>query len=54
VPTSYKMYVPSMKMNGVHATWEDWIETASGTLLPTNHTFISGNTLSMGAVKGYN
>tara|TARA_B110000027_G_scaffold113769_1_gene122997 strand:- start:359 stop:967 length:609 start_codon:yes stop_codon:yes gene_type:complete len=54
VPISYKMYVPSMKMEGVPATWEDWIETASGTLLPTNHTFLSGNTLSMGAVKGYN
>ena len=54
VPTSYKMYVPSMKMNGVHATWEDWIETASGTLLPKNHTFSSGNMLSMGEVKGYN
>jgi len=54
LPTSYKMYVPSMKMNGVSATWEDWIETASGTLLPKNHTFSSGNMLSMGDVKGYN
>ena len=54
VPTSYKMYVPSMKMNGVHATWEDWTETASGTLLPKNHTFSSGNMLNMGEVKGYN
>lgn len=54
IPKSYKMYVPSMKMNGVSATWDDWITTESGTLLPTNHTFGSGGKLSMGEVKGYN
>jgi hypothetical protein len=54
IPKSYKMFVPSMKMNGVLATWEDWITTESGALLPTNHSFSSGNTLSMGTVKGYN
>ena len=51
VPTSYKMYVPSMKMNGVHATWEDWIETASGTLLPTNHTFSKWKYIKYGCCK---
>ncbi|PQJ81315.1 hypothetical protein [Polaribacter glomeratus] len=54
IPKNYKMFVPSMQMNGVDATWEDWITTESGTLLPTNHTFESGNKLSMGDVKGYN
>lgn len=54
MPTSYQMYVPSMKMVGVPATWDDWIETESGTMLPKNHTFSSGNVLSMGEVKGYN
>ena len=54
VPKSFKMYVPSMKMNGVSATWEDWILTESGTMLPTNHGFSSGNKLSMGEVKAYN
>ena len=54
VPKSYKMYVPSMKMNGVPSTWQDWITTESGTLLPTNHTFGAGRNLSMGTVKGYN
>jgi len=54
LPISYQMYVPSMKMEGVPATWEDWIETESGTMLPKNHTFSSGNKLSMGDVKGYN
>ena len=54
IPKSYKMFVPSMKMNGVSATWEDWITTESGTLLPTNHTFGKNRTLSMGTVKAYN
>ncbi len=54
IPKSYKMYVPSMKMDGVSATWKDWITTESGTLLPTNHTFGENGVLSMGDVKGYN
>ncbi len=54
IPKSYKMYVPSMKMNGTSVTWEDWITTESGTLLPTNHKFSNGRNLSMGTVKGYN
>lgn len=54
VPKSYKMYVPSMKMDGVPSTWEDWITTKSGTLLPTNHSFGKNGKLSMGEVKGYN
>ena len=54
LPVSYQMYVPSMKMVAVPATWEDWITAESGTLLPTNHTFGKGRKLSMGTVKGYN
>ncbi|OSY89186.1 hypothetical protein WH52_00580 [Tenacibaculum holothuriorum] len=54
IPKSYKMYVPSMKMDGVPATWEDWITTESSTLLPKNHKFGNGGNLSMGDVKGYN
>ena len=54
VPKSYKMFVPSMKIEGELATWDDWTLTESGTLLPTNHRFSSGNKLSMGTVKGYN
>ena len=53
VPNSFKMFVPSMKLNGISATWEDWKLTESGTLLPTNHAFSSGNKLSMGDVKAY-
>lgn len=54
VPKSYKMYLKNGRMNGTPATWEDWITTESGTLLPTNHTFKNGRKLSMGTVKGYN
>ena len=54
IPKSYKMYLVNKRMNGTPATWEDWITTKSGTLLPTNHTFSNGAKLSMGEVKGYN
>ena len=48
------MNVPSMKMEEVPATWEEWITTESGTLLPKMHTFSTGRKLSMGDVKAYN
>ena len=54
LPIKYLMNVPSMKMNQVPATWDDWFTTQSGTLLPKNHTFSGGRKLSMGAVKAYN
>jgi hypothetical protein len=54
IPKSFKMYVPSMKMEGLDATWEDWITTESGTLLPKNHLVAGKTILSMGTVKGYN
>ena len=52
IPKSYLMNVETMKMANFPATWEDWITTESGTLLPTNHTFGNGRSLSMGEVKG--
>ena len=54
LPIKFLMTVPSMKMDQVPATWEDWTEMESGTLLPKNHTFSSGSKLSMGDVKAYN
>ncbi|MBL4643601.1 MAG: hypothetical protein JKY44_08430 [Flavobacteriaceae bacterium] len=54
LPIKYLMNVPSMKMNQVPATWEDWFVTESGTMLPKTHTFSSGRKLSMGDVKAYN
>jgi hypothetical protein len=50
LPVKYLMTVPSLRMQKVPATWEGWITTDSGTLLPTNHTFSSGRSLSMGTV----
>ena len=54
VQKSYKMYLKNGRMNGTPATWEGWITTESGTLLPTNHSFSNGGQLSMGEVKAYN
>lgn len=54
LPKSYKMYLKNGRMNGTPATWEGWITTESGTLLPTNHSFSNGGQLSMGEVKAYN
>lgn len=54
IPKSFKMTVPSMKMEDLEATWEDWIITESGTLLPKNHVIAGKTLLSMGTVKGYN
>ena len=54
LPVEYLMNVPSMKMNRVSATWEEWFTTESGTMLPKNHTFSSGRKLNMGDVKAYN
>ena len=54
IPKSFKMFVPSMKMEGLEATWEDWIVTESGTLLPKNHVVAGKTILSMGEVKATN
>lgn len=58
IPKSYLMYLKSRvekgDTEGIPATWEDWITTESGTMLPTNHTFGKDRKLSMGTVKGYN
>ncbi len=54
LPTSYQMYLQKMKKIGTSVTWEDWTLTESGTLLPKNHIYLSGKTINMGEVKGYN
>ncbi|APZ47910.1 hypothetical protein BW723_17120 [Polaribacter reichenbachii] len=54
VPKSYKMYLKNRGKQGTLVTWDDWVTTESGTLLPTNHTFLNGRRLSMGEVKAYN
>ena len=54
MPTHYQMYVQAMKKKGITVTWENWIQTTSGTLLPKNHRYLSGKEINMGLVKGYN
>jgi len=54
IPVNYQMFVPNMKIDGVSVSWENWIETESGTLLPKIHRYSSGRKLYMGNVKGYN
>lgn len=55
MPVSYQMFVSSKKIDGVSVSWEDWIETQSGTLFPKKHRYTnSGRELDMGNVKGYN
>ena len=52
-PDSYQMWVKIIPIGGLKATWEDWIETESGAVLPKNHT-LGPISLSMGDVKAYN
>ena len=52
-PTSYKMWVSIIPAGGMEATWNDWIITESGAVLPTKHEMSVG-TLNMGNVKAYN
>jgi len=52
VPKKWFMNVETKNIVNVPATWEDWITTESGTLLPKNHVFEGGRGLSMGDVKG--
>ena len=53
IPKSFKMWTKIIPIGGLEATWEGWIETESGALLPTNHKF-GPMTISMGEVKGFN
>ncbi|MDE1206687.1 hypothetical protein [Tenacibaculum larymnensis] len=52
-PTSYKMWVSIIPTGGMEATWNDWITTESGAVLPTKHEMSVG-TLNIGNVKAYN
>ncbi len=52
-PTSFKMWVSIIPTGGMEASWNDWITTKSGAILPTKHQLSIG-TLDMGVIKGYN
>lgn len=53
IPVAYQMWVKIIPIGGIKATWEDWISTESGALLPQNHR-LGPLRLDMGKVKGYN
>lgn len=52
-PKSYKMWVQILPIGGLEASWDSWITTESGAVLPNRHQ-LGPLTLSMGNVKGYN
>ncbi|WP_417860861.1 hypothetical protein [Winogradskyella sediminis] len=39
-PISFKMWVDILPIEGIEATWENWITTASGSQLPTFHKLL--------------
>lgn len=52
IPVSYKMWVDIIPIGGLEATWEDWMTTASGCKLPSNHTLkLIGMDINMKPVK---
>ena len=52
-PISFKMWVSIIPVGGLEASWGDWTQTKSGTLLPLKHALL-GLTIDMGDVKAYN
>lgn len=53
MPKSFKMWVKIIPIGGLEASWDTWVTTENGALLPTSHSF-GPFTLSMGAVKASN
>ncbi len=50
-PKSYQMWTQILPIDGLKATWNSWITTESGALLPTSHKLLVLD-LDMGEVKG--
>ena len=50
-PKSFKMWVSSLPLKGVEASWDHWITTKSGAQLPNFHKIMFLG-LEMGEVKG--
>ncbi|MFC0604951.1 hypothetical protein [Winogradskyella pulchriflava] len=50
-PKSYQMWVDILPIGGLEATWDNWITTESGALLPTSHKLLVFD-LEMGDVRG--
>jgi len=50
-PTSFQMWVDILPIEGIEATWENWVVTESGAHLPQFHKLLFLG-LEMGEVKG--
>ena len=50
-PKSFKMWTSILPLQGVEASWSDWVTTESGAQLPTFHRLLFFG-LEMGNVKG--
>ena len=50
-PKAFKMWTSILPIDGLEASWSDWITTESGALLPTGHRLLFMG-LSMGEVIG--
>ena len=50
-PKSFKMWTDLLPIDGLEASWSDWVTTESGAQLPTFHKLLVLG-LEMGAVKG--
>ena len=51
LPKSFQMWVDILPIDGLEASWDQWITTESGIKLPTSHKFLVFE-LDMGEVKG--
>jgi len=52
-PEKLKMWTSALPIDGLEASWNDWITTESGALLPASHSILIMG-LDMGLVKGTN
>lgn len=52
IPTSFKLWVRIIPIDGLEVTWDGWKKTDSGALLPASHSF-GPITMSLGEVKAY-
>jgi hypothetical protein len=53
LPRAFKMWVGILPIGGIEASWDDWLTTESGTLLPRSHEVWLVD-IEMGDVRGWN
>lgn len=53
IPTNYQMWVSIIPIDGIEATWQDWITTESGTLLAQGHELL-GMSIPISNLRAWN